>query len=852
MKFALRSRALLLLGLLVANLLVFVLLGYSLTESRQNHERRADLLTQNIVTALELNLSNTIGRIDIALRAVADELERQLAAGGRIDTPAMQAMLERHARRLPEVEAFRVADAEGRVFLGPGLRPGQQVSWADRDYFQHHREHDDGRLQIAPPRLGRTSGKAIIGFSQRYNDPRGRFAGVVSAPVAVDHFTSLLSRFDLGERGVAVLRYADRGLIARVPVLADPKASPLGNRNISSDLQVLLDSGVAAATYRATNSSTDSIPRAFSMRRVDGAAMIAIVGLATDEYLADWRRERNVKLAIGSSFLLLSLLLGSALWWRMAAAERHSAEIAEREAQLRNVVEAVPDAVLLKDGFGRWLFANSVCLELFGIGNADWKGLTDDELRRRLAGGISIGVPEAVSDEQVWSAGKLSRCEGSGVDAEGRSHHYEIAKVPLFDDAGGRLGMLAVMRDVTGRKAAELELDCHRNHLEQLVAERSAALAETEARASHILQSSADGLFGIDAQGRLTFINRAGCALLGYSSEQLIGRQIHAIIHHSRPDGSPYEACDCPTLASLSHGETVRVDNEVFWHADGHPLSVMYATHPMLRDGRIVGAVVSFVDIAPQRAAAQAREQALLAAEHLDRARREFIANMSHELRTPLNGILGFTEIGLRTADDPDRVRLAFSRISTSGRHLLAIVSDLLDFSSLEAGRLHLNTAICSPGDLLERAVGRIRERAAAKKIVLECQIMPDLPAHWIGDAQRLEQILDILLSNAIKFSHAGCIRAQAALIQGELSIRIEDSGMGIAAKEFENLFNPFQQLDASSTRRFGGSGLGLAIGKRLAELMGGNILVSSQPGIGSCFELRLPNRAASDAVTRA
>jgi PAS domain S-box-containing protein len=844
-----RSRSLLLLGLLVSNLLVLALVAYSLVESRQNHERRADLLTQNIVGALELSLSNTVSRIDIALRAVVDELERQLAAGGQVDGPATQAVLERHAQRLPEVEAFRVADAEGRVFLGPGLRADQPVSWADREYFVYHREHADGRLQISPPRIGRTSGKPIIGFAQRYNYPDGRFAGVVSAPVAVDQFVNLLNRFDLGERGVAVLRYIDRSLIARVPILHDELVSPLGNTNISQDLKNLLDSGVTAAHYRATNAS-DGIPRAFAMRRVDSASMIAIVGLATDDYLADWRRECNVKLAIGGSFLLLSLLLGGGLWRRMAAAERQGAEIAEREAQLRSVIEAVPDAVLLKDGAGRWLIANSVCLSLFGIGNADWQGLSDEELARRLPGGMAPGAPGAASDEAAWAAGRLSHFEESTVDAEGRPHHYEIAKVPLADAVGGRLGMVAVMRDVSERKAAELELDRHRNHLEQLVGERSAALAEIEARASHILQSSADGLFGIDAQGRLTFINRAGCALLGYTSEQLIGRQVHGIIHHSRPDGSPYDVRDCPTLASLRDGETVRVDNEVFLHADGHPLSVMYASHPLLRDGRIVGAVVSFVDIAPQRAAAQAREQALLAAERLDGARREFIANMSHELRTPLNGILGFAEIGLRAADDPERVRLAFSRILTSGRHLLAIVSNLLDFSRLEAGRLHLDMAPCSPRDLLERAVGRIQERAAAKKIVLDCQLTPEVPANWIGDARRIEQILDILLSNAVKFSHAGCIRAQADLIQGELSFRIEDSGMGIAAEQFEKLFNPFQQLDGSSTRRFGGSGLGLAIGKRLAELMGGNILVSSQPGIGSCFELRLPLRVASGAVS--
>ena len=843
MKGLLRPRLLLLSGLLATNLLVIALIGYSLNESHQNYERRADLLTSNMVAALELTLANAVDRVDLGLHAVVDELERQLASHGRVEPAAMKAVLERHALRLPEVEAFRVADAAGRVFLGPGVRPDQPVSWADRDYFIHHREHADRRLQISTPRLGRTSGKAIVGFAQRYNFPDGQFAGVVSAPVSVEYFTRLLARFDLGKNGVAVLRHADLALIARVPKANDELAFPVGNRSISADLKQLLDSGVTAASYRATNIA-DDMPRAISMRRLASVPMIAIVGLATDDYLADWRRERNAKLAIGFAFVLLSLFLGGALWRRMAAADRHAAEIAARESQLRNVIEAVPDAVLLKDGSGRWQIANSVCLNLFGIGDADWQGLNDEELARRLPGGLAPAAPGAASDEQAWTARRLTRFEESTVDSEGRPRHYEVAKVPLFDEAGQRLGMVAVMRDVTRRKAGELELDCHRNHLEQLVAERTAALAEIEARASHILQSSADGLFGIDPQGRLTFINRAGCALLGYTSEQLVGRQAHSIIHHSRPDGSPYDVRDCPTLASLSHGETVRVDDEVFWHADGHPVSVMYSTHPMIRDGRIVGAVVSFVDIAPQRAAVQAREHALLAAEGLDRARREFLANISHELRTPLNGILGFAEIGLRAADDVDKARLAFSRISTSGRHLLAIVSDLLDFSTLEAGRLSLELAACSPGELLNKSVERIRGRAAAKKIELYCLLAGELPESCLGDARRIEQILDILLSNAVKFSHAGCIHAHAGMVDGQLSFRIEDSGMGIPPEQLEHLFNPFLQLDTSSTRRFGGNGMGLAIGKRLAELMGGNILVKSQPGVGSCFELRLPCRA--------
>ena len=846
-----RSRSLLLAGLVLANLLVFALVAYALSGSRHNYEHRAELLTQNIAAALDQNLANSVDKIDLALRSVTDELERQLASDGRIDVAAANAMLARHAQRLPEVEALRVADAEGRVFLGPGLSPAQPVSWADRDYFVHHRTHADRLLQISPPRLGRASGKAIIGFAQRYEYPDGRFAGVVSAPIAVDHFAQLLARFDLGPRGVAVLRYADFGLIARAPQRAPTPHNQLGNTNVSADLRQLIDSGVPAATYRAAN-PLDGVDRIFAMRRLAKAPIIAIVGVASADTLADWRLERNVTLAIAAAFVLLSSLLGGALLHRMRAADRHRAEIAGREAQLRDLIEAVPDAIQLKDAAGRWLIANSVCLNLFGVAGAAWRGLSDSEIAAQLPGGLAAGAPGSANDEAAWTSGRLSRFEARTIDEQGRQHDFDIVKVPLFDERGERVAMVTVSRDVSERKANEDELERHRHHLQQLVAERSAALAETEARASHILQSSADGLFGVDEHGVLTFINQAGCALLGYTPEQLVGQAIHALIHHRRPDGTPYPAAECPTIGSLRRGETVRVDDEVFWHADGHPVPVMYATHPLVHDGRIVGAVTSFVDVAPQRAAARAREQALLAAESLDQARREFIANMSHELRTPLNGILGFADIGQRAADDPQKVRLALARITLSGQRLLGQVNDLLDFSSLEAGSLRLEQLPWSPRRLVERALGRVAERAAAKQLAVHCALAPELPDSCLGDPRRIEQILFILLSNAVKFTDAGAIHVSAGVVDGTLSIRVEDTGIGIAAAHLGDLFDPFHQLDASATRRFGGSGLGLAIGMRLAELMGGSILVDSQPGTGSCFELRLPCRVVAEQASDA
>lgn len=218
-------RKLLLIALGAANLALASLSGYSLHQSRQLYEKRAETLTQNIASALDMNVSNSIEKIDLALRTVVDELERQLAGKG-IDAGQMNAFLARHEERLPEVEAFRIADANGLVILGKGVDQRNRASWADREYFTFLKDHPEGGLQISKPRMGRVAKQYIVGFARRYNHPDGSFAGVVSAPIALSHFSSLLSQYDLGPRGTLILRDSDLGLITRHPPIPDQPAGP--------------------------------------------------------------------------------------------------------------------------------------------------------------------------------------------------------------------------------------------------------------------------------------------------------------------------------------------------------------------------------------------------------------------------------------------------------------------------------------------------------------------------------------------------------------------------------------------------------------------------------------------------
>jgi len=227
-------------------------------------------------------------------------------------------------------------------------------------------------------------------------------------------------------------------------------------------------------------------------------------------------------------------------------------------------------------------------------------------------------------------------------------------------------------------------------------------------------------------------------------------------------------------------------------------------------------------------------------AEAANRAKSAFLANMSHEIRTPLNAVLGFTHILQDTVPDPQQLEL-LNRIANAAQHLLAVINDILDFSKIEAGKLILNPVDFDLESILGQVSMQISERAAAKGLNLTYGIDPMLPHLLYGDALRLRQVLLNFASNAVKFTEYGKITLFAGLIEegpDDLLARFEvrDTGVGIAPEFQKQIFEAFEQVDSSTARKFGGTGLGLTISQRLAQMMGGQVGVDSQPGMGSTF----------------
>ena len=450
-------------------------------------------------------------------------------------------------------------------------------------------------------------------------------------------------------------------------------------------------------------------------------------------------------------------------------------------------------------------------------------------------------VARAQEGETVYVRDAASMLHRRSPDALGDDTFFTLAFSPVRDEAGAVGGVLVTAVDVT-RAQREVE---------------------------RLLAATDDGLLGTDMHGRTTFANPAAERMLGWTAAELVGQSQHALIHHTRPDGTPYPSSECPLYHARMAGVSTRVEGEVFWRKDGTSVPVEYAMTPVFDDGAIVGAVVTFRDVSERRQAEAERtrllaaaEDAQRAAEQANRAKVEFLATMSHELRTPLNAIGGYVELLELEIRGPINTsqRADLARIRQNQRHLLSLINEVLNYAKLEAGSINYAVEDVVLADMIASVAPLVEPQLAAKDLAYgsnACDGRPPLVAR--ADRAKVRQVLLNLLSNAVKFTPpGGRVEVACGLDEATASreraddagvtITVRDTGVGIAADQIERVFEPFVQVDAALTRQQEGTGLGLAISRDLARGMGGELRVRSEVGVGSMFTLVLP-RASGGAV---
>jgi PAS domain S-box-containing protein len=370
-----------------------------------------------------------------------------------------------------------------------------------------------------------------------------------------------------------------------------------------------------------------------------------------------------------------------------------------------------------------------------------------------------------------------------------------------------------------------------------------------------VMNALPDQIYVKDTTGRLVTANNAAVQARGCSMvAQLIGKTDFAFFP---PELA--ERFEAQERAVISSGQP-SLNQELLLGPDETQGQWLSVTRVPLRDpdGKVVGLVGICHDVTASHRAAIELQNARDAAEAANRAKSEFLANMSHEIRTPMNGILGMTELALGTnltAEQRDYLQM----VKSSAEALLTILNDILDFSKIEARKLHLDSLPFNLRDTVGDIVRALAGRAQQKGVELVCDTRSDVQEFVVGDPGRLRQVLVNLIGNAIKFTERGEVvvsveplaRSASEEVTVELLFSVRDTGIGIPGDKVQRIFQPFEQADTSTTRRYGGTGLGLSISAQLVELMGGRIGVSSEPGQGSIFSFSAVFGMAEQAPVR-
>ncbi|GAA5505860.1 response regulator [Novipirellula caenicola] len=370
-----------------------------------------------------------------------------------------------------------------------------------------------------------------------------------------------------------------------------------------------------------------------------------------------------------------------------------------------------------------------------------------------------------------------------------------------------------------------------------------------------LLESTGEGIYGIDTDGICTFMNRAGALILGGNPSDFLGKDMHELVHHTTSDGDPYPVTDCPIYKSSRSGDGCRVDDELFWRLDGKSVPVEYSSFPLKNKDVVEGAVITFNDITSRLRSRQELERAKESAEAANESKSQFLANMSHELRTPLNAVIMYSELLAEEAEDQQVPEFIpdLKRIRSAGKHLLELVNGVLDLSKVEAGKMELFPESFEVADVIDEVVATVEALVEKNDNRLQVDIDQDV-ATMVGDVVKLRQVLYNLLSNASKFTENGLIRLHISRDADNKMVRfaVSDTGIGMTSEQLAQLFQPFVQVDASTTRKYGGTGLGLAIIKRFTELMCGSVDVSSVQGEGTTFTVLLPENLDKVDVAKA
>jgi PAS domain S-box-containing protein len=493
----------------------------------------------------------------------------------------------------------------------------------------------------------------------------------------------------------------------------------------------------------------------------------------------------------------------------------------ESRARLQEFLDNANDVIQSVASDGRFLYVNS-----------SWKrvlGYSDEDLERLKLTDIVHPAQRAKVErelQRILDGGRPARFDVDYVAADGRV--VMLSGSMQAQQVGGKtVSAQSIFRDVTEQRLAQRELDASRRNLTALV------------------ENTGDSIWSVDRDHRLITLNSAFALAMEArtGSEPRVG-QLPAEVFPPE-DVEWYEELYDRALAGERH---IALRND---HVDGQLRHFELYVNPIHSLDGVSGAVIFGKDVTPRVRAEEALVVAKNEAEAANKAKSDFLANMSHELRTPLNSVIGFTNILLKNKDQrlSDKDLGFLQRVLTNGKHLLALINEVLDLAKVEAGRMELIIDEVDLAQLCVETVQQLEGQAKTKEgaIALRADV-PDAVAKVKTDSAKLKQVIINLVGNALKFTEQGSVTVRLDLApdgKTPTAIAVVDTGIGIPADRLEAIFEAFQQADAGTSRKYGGTGLGLTLSRSICQLMGYDLIVESELGKGSTFKIVMGERAA-------
>ncbi|OGR40908.1 MAG: hypothetical protein A2X35_02965 [Elusimicrobia bacterium GWA2_61_42] len=552
--------------------------------------------------------------------------------------------------------------------------------------------------------------------------------------------------------------------------------------------------------------------------------------VASSRYGCSWRQEFYTlpaftqRYRMGHALALLSGLLVSLLllWLASAQSERGRAlDLVESASQALQLTQFTIDhsgaPLFLVNPDATFYYVNRAACDLLGYTFKEMMAQTAITVNPQYIGaeGWVANWEKVKKQKQIVYEAELKNKDGGGVPVEITANYVSHGEKEL---------KCVFIHDLTARRRNEQEM-------------RKLFLAIESGPASVIIT---------DVTGRIEYVNPKFTEITGYSREEALGKNPRILKSGEKTAEFYREMWNTLLAGQPWHGEchNKKKDGSLYWEMT-HISSVRGAK------GELTHFVAVKEDISDRKRMELELKRAKDAAESANRTKSVFLSSMSHEIRTPLNAILGFSQLLRRDPDLTPKQTQQIETINRSGRHLLALINDILEMSKIKAGRATLNLSSFDLGGLLEDLGVMFRQRVEGKGLELVVERSAGLPPFVRGDEGKLMQILVNLLGNALKFTTLGRITLRAAGGDGagpRLVVEVEDSGVGMEAAELSRLFSPFEQAKAGQASGTG-TGLGLAISREYARLMGGDITVTSRAGKGTVFRLDIPVKEASSAA---